>query len=81
MGIPTSPTLTKRVIEGEVLQYLQQAKGLSYAVLWQKILGVHFRNSPENDQRLRQALESLVKQGKILHENGWVALVCGAEGV
>jgi len=79
MSIPKSPTLTKQVIEGEVMQHLEHAKGLFYPVLWQKILGVHFRNSPENDHTFRRALESLVKQGKILHNNGWIALVRKAE--
>jgi len=81
MSIPKSPTLTKRVIEGEALQHLEYAKGLSYRVLWGKVLGVNFRNSPENDHTFRLALESLAKQGKVLYENGWVALVRNAEGV
>jgi hypothetical protein len=75
-------TVTEKVIKEEIMKHLEYAKGLSYQVLWRKVVGVNFRfNNPESDHTFRRALESLVKAGKIVHENGWVALVRSAEGV
>jgi hypothetical protein len=74
MSVPKSPELTVEQIEREVLAALKGVTGAHYNVLWAKVLGVYFRNSPENDQKFRQALESLTVRGLILGGNGFYAL-------
>jgi hypothetical protein len=73
--IPKSPELTVEQIEREVLAALKGAKGAHYNVLWAKVLGVYFRNSPENDQKFRQTLESLTGRGVIRAGNGFYSAV------
>lgn len=72
--IPKAPRLKQKQVEQEVIQALSQSKGLCHSVLWNKVLGIHFRNSPENDYTFRQALASLVARGIARTENGWYAL-------
>lgn len=74
MGIPQAPELTTEQITEEILAVLKSGKGFYYHVIWSRVLGVHFRNSPENDHRLRQTLDSLIKRGEVMSENGWYAL-------
>lgn len=74
MGIPKAPELTTEQIAKEILAVLKSGKGFYYHVIWSKVLGVHFGNSPENDHRLRQTLDSLVKGGQVVNENGWFSL-------
>ena len=74
MSVPNSPALEAEKIREEVLAVLKSGKGFYYHVIWSRVLGIHFRNSPENDHRLRQTLDSLVQGGQVIRSNGWYAL-------
>ncbi len=61
-------------ISEEILATLANGPGFHYRVIFDKVLGVHFRCSPENTHKLQQTLQTLVKSGRVMHTDGWYAL-------
>lgn len=78
--IRPAPKLTKKQIETEVMEHLTYAKGLSVPVLWQKVGGIHARASEENCLKFLRTVESLVKRGLIVCEDGFCAHVPEGKG-
>jgi hypothetical protein len=74
MSIPGAPALTTEQIANEILAVLKSGTGFCYKVIWDRVIGAHFRCSPENNQRFQHALQSLARRGQVMTENGWYAL-------
>lgn len=74
MSVPKPPVLTPEQVAKEILAVLKSGKGFYYHVIWSKVLGVQFRNSPENDSLFRRMLDRLTECGAVQNENGWYAL-------
>ncbi len=74
MSMPKAPELLPEQVEKEILAVLNSGKGFPYQAIWRAVIGIRFRNCADNNWKLNEALQSLVKTGRVASENGWYAL-------